>query len=156
MPEATLQGLVLAVLAGDLVSSEVLRDALLDGPLAMASGQLVLARSTDRYHTAHEHHFAYVRPGKSIELFGIRYGKNPYAKRFVVGDEAVHGSYNLIYTGTIRSISTKRIVVEEDHGTTRTGKKSAKSLTLDGFDWRNWDFDAARIAKQNYETSLCI
>src|SRR5690348_11656791 len=74
-----------------------------------------------------EGHHAEIVPGRSIRLFGTvaagsRYVRNesgrmvsceqhPYQRDFVVGDVAEYSSYNLSYTGTIRSITAKTVTI---------------------------------------------
>ena len=93
---------------------------------------------------------AEVIPGESIRLFGSDYGK-PYDILFKIGDVAVYGSYNLIYTGKIIAISPKTVTIDKGRH-----YKSAKRLKIYDFSWRNKNFDAARIAEENFETLRCI
>ena len=69
--------------------------------------------------------------------------------RFVIGDQCEESSYNLIYVGTITGITEKSVMVEKRWG----GKRRMK---LEDFAWRNWDFDAVKVAQKNFETSQCI
>ena len=95
--------------------------------------------------------FAAITPGRSIVLFGMNrnnrdYVMKGYMRRFRVGDVAERGSYNLVYMGPIRSITPKRVTIEDDERTGRT-----KSLDIEQFHSMNWDFDLERAKKQNRE-----
>ena len=67
-----------------------------------------------------------------------------YSRRFVMGEEAEYGSYNLVYTGPIVGISTKRITVDA-HSTGNRG--DVRCFDLEQFDGRNWDFDAVETVR---------
>lgn len=70
---------------------------------------------------------------------------------FEVGDEAEHGSYNLIYTGKIVSITPKTVTVErKDIGC------GNRRLKWNEFAWRNHDFDAAKVASYNSNEMMYI
>jgi hypothetical protein len=70
--------------------------------------------------------------------------------RFDVGGDCVIGAYNLVYTGSIVSISEKTVTIKEDHGT------RLKRFTYQKFvDW-NHNYDAERIAKRNADTMMSI
>ena len=86
--------------------------------------------------------------GKSIRIYGTMYGwrSEPadFDLTFAMGDEAEHGSYNLVYTGDIVSIGAKTVTVD-DHGTRHR-------MTLADFISKNWDFDAKLIFERNADT----
>jgi len=157
--DATLTSLKDKVVAGDEDAARVLADALEEagGSLALRSHCATLVFVGESCRTE----FALVSPELgAIRLFGFAQRWNPetrayatkaYSKSFAVGDDAEFDSYKLSYTGPIRSISVKRVVIETGRGTTRTGKPRAKSLTLREFNSRNWDHDAERVATENAE-----
>ena len=70
---------------------------------------------------------------------------------FKVGDEAISGSYNLVYLDKIVGITEKNVIFQPSLRGMR--KKHMKLLE---FAWRNWNFDRAEIDKHNHETSMCI
>lgn len=94
-----------------------------------------------------------VTPKKSIRIYGVRWANGPGAKAFdltfEVGGMAVHGSYNLIYTGEIVGIGAKTVTIDD-------GFNRKKRLKFEDFVSRNWDYDAERIAAKNHETSMYI
>jgi len=109
-------------------------------------------------------HHAEIVVGVSIRLFGMtrpnaRYVRDAngnrvldtegtvYRRDFKIGDEAVYGSYNLVYTGLITAIGEKTVTITE---TGRGGQ--VHRLSLHEFDWRNCDFDAAETARRNADT----
>jgi hypothetical protein len=96
---------------------------------------------------------AMVEPNKRIVLWGVDRntvkGIRPYRLEFNVGDSAVYGSYNLVYTGTITAIGEKTITITERTGTVHR-------LSIYEFNWRNNDFDADEIFRANSETMMCI
>lgn len=95
-------------------------------------------------------HNAEVTVGESIRIWGTEY-KGDYEQTFKVGDVAVYGSYNLIYTGVITSIGTKTVTIRHyEEGS------EVSQLDLNTFAGRNWDYDAQRIADANFETSQYI
>ncbi len=63
---------------------------------------------------------------------------------FRVGDTAVYGSYNLTYTGRITSIGPKTVTVQHYEGS-----REVTRLSLVKFISRNWNFDRARIEREN-------
>lgn len=93
---------------------------------------------------------AEIVPGESIRIWGLYSGRE-FDKTFKMGDVAVYGSYNLIYTGTIESIGANSVGIREYPGDT-----SLTRLDLNTFCWRNFDFDQERINAHNLETSYCI
>jgi hypothetical protein len=95
----------------------------------------------------HGHH-ADIEPKKSIRLYG--YEKNhvsphDYDITFNVGDTAIYGSYNLVYTGEIVAIGEKTVKIREGHGT------KVHSLDIATFSDKNHGYDAEKIAKRNGE-----
>lgn len=102
------------------------------------------------WHTNRNFH-VYVQPGERIEVH-TRDGAGGLTgmKVFRVGDEAEYDSFNLKYTGTIKSITAKSVIVQPRFG------RSSKRLDFRAFAWRNFDFDADRVARENYETGMYI
>jgi len=68
--------------------------------------------------------------------------------RFDVGGACVVGSYNLIYTGTVVSITEKSVVCNED------GK--LRRFSHEQFTMMNHDYDAVRIRNHNNTEMQCI
>lgn len=88
----------------------------------------------------------YVVPGNSIEIHA-RNGENiTHVNVFRIGDPAEHDSYNLKYVGIIKGITAKNVIIEP-----RMGNKK-RHLDFRAFAWRNFDFDADKVAKENWET----
>lgn len=94
-----------------------------------------------------------VEPGKWVVLATTGYNGEEVIKTFAIGDEAVVGSYNLVYTGVIRKISPKTIEVVEYPGSSNEKVYRMKHET---FGWRNWNFNAEEIARRNSETMMHI
>jgi hypothetical protein len=88
-----------------------------------------------------------IEPGVSIRIYGTRQSQQ-YDLTFKVDDTASPDSYNLIYTGKIVAIGPSTVTIHWHGKNTR--------LDLYTFTWRNYDFDAAKIAKHNLEESYCI
>lgn len=86
--------------------------------------------------------------GKSIRLFGVETnrGAGPlsYDRTFKVGDVAVSGSYNLIYTDTITSIGAKSVSL------------GGKRLSIYEFNFYNNTMDLDKVAAHNAVESQCI
>lgn len=108
--------------------------------------------------------FGVVYPAKATE-FAVEVVKNKsisvykhgqLTNTFNIGDEAEYDSYNLKYVGRIISISDKRVVIEEPYKMYGKDHGQRHSLDLYKFCWRNYDFDAVKIAKHNYEESMYI
>ena len=78
----------------------------------------------------------------------VVYKNDVLANSFNLGDTAEYDSYNLRYTGNIVAISYKRIVIES------YGRNY--SLDINTFCWRNYDFNAAKVAEQNFRESMYI
>jgi hypothetical protein len=68
---------------------------------------------------------------------------------FEMGDEAEYDSFNLKYTGEILSITPKTVSIRNMYGRTTR-------LSMNEFCWRNWDFDAVKVAEENAETRMYI
>lgn len=100
-----------------------------------------------------EGHHAEIVVGESIRLHGIEKnrtdGPAPYDITFKVGETAVYGSYNLVYTGKILAIGEKTVTIQE------CGDRVSR-LALYDFSWRNRDYNADKIREMNAETSRCI
>lgn len=90
-----------------------------------------------------------IEPKKSITV--TREGHEP--TKFVIGDIAEYDSWNLSYTGIIRQITEKTVTIEAYSGTSNAKKHRLK---LETFAWRNYRFNAERIARENFETSMYI
>ena len=176
--------LLAAVRGGDLDAAAVLTDLLLEkgGSVRLEDGgTLVQSKERDsrwggefRPGKVCTGQYAVVRKGSkragtpdAIELVGIeragsRYERledgrhvpttrdKAFSRSFQVGESAVYGSFNLTYTGTVESISCKRVVVAPGYG------DRTKSLDLERFFWRNWDYNEAETAERNAEISRTI
>ena len=100
-----------------------------------------------------ERFYAEIEPNKSITIFGFssrREDGAAFKQTFKVGDKAVYGSYNLIYTGKIIAIGKGTVTIHKE------GYSKASRLSLYEFCARNDDFNAERISKHNHEESYCI
>lgn len=89
-----------------------------------------------------------VEPKKSITV--QRDNEKPVT--FRIGDLCEESSYNLIYTGVVKGITEKNVIVEKEFAY----KGKTRRMSLENFAWRNWDFDAAEVAQKNFETSQWI
>ena len=87
-------------------------------------------------------------PGKHIIVEFFRDDQFVSMRKFEVGDVAEYDSYNLHYTAPIVSIGKSTVTFK-----VYDGKKRIKA---ENFAWRNWDFNAAEIARRNAETSQHI
>lgn len=98
---------------------------------------------------------AEITPKVSIRIFGTQTnranGPIDFDKTFVIGDEVVYGSYNLIYTGKITRIGPKTITVKHYEHTDTTSR-----MKVSEFVWRNWDFNAEEIQSRNSDTMMRI
>lgn len=95
-------------------------------------------------------------PGKAIRIYGNEPGyrePRPFDITFKIGDEAIRGSYNFIYTGAIKSITAKTVTIVEYEGSYSERRRRFK---IDQFISLNYRFNAEYIAKHNLETSYCI
>ena len=87
-------------------------------------------------------------PGKHIIVEAFRDDQFVSMRKFEIGDEAEYDSYNLRYTAPIVSIGKSTVTFKVyDH---------KKRIKAENFAWRNWDFNAAEIARRNAETSQSI
>lgn len=83
---------------------------------------------------------------KGMIFLRVKLGEKVFDRVFCVGDNAEYGSYNLIYTSEITSITEKTV----------TFGKESKRLKLSEFIRRNYDYDFELIASKNQETSQYI
>lgn len=93
-------------------------------------------------------HHADIEPKKSIRLYGHESNHvkpHDYDITFKIGDSAIYGSYNLVYTGEIIAIGEKTVKIREDKGT------KVHSLDIATFSDRNRGYDAEKIFKRNSE-----
>jgi hypothetical protein len=93
-------------------------------------------------------HNADIEPKKSIRLYGFEKNyvrPHDYDITFKVGDTAIYGSYNLVYTGEIIAIGEKTVKIREDRGT------KVHSLDIATFSDKNRGYDAEKIFKRNSE-----
>lgn len=88
-----------------------------------------------------------IETGRSITVQKMSRGTS---KTFKIGDTAEYDSYNLSYTGVITSITEKTVTIRPRSATRQ------RRLSIDSFSWRNWNFDAERIARENSETMMYI
>lgn len=94
----------------------------------------------------------FIDRNKWIELHTVDRPTGEITKvRFAVGDEAVYGSYNLIYTGTIISITNKTVAVKEPYQNGRTHRLKMKRFII-----MNHCYDRDYIREHNASTSQCI
>lgn len=147
--------LVEKMLAGDAEAVPILSDLIEEG---VSSGKTKFIDLGTQGFGKTDRSFAAITPGRQITLFGVRtrsgwekgrghftYVK-PYVSRYKIGDAAEYSSYNLVYFGTITSISDKRVMIDKGHG---SGKAS---LTIDRFSTKNWDPEnLEKGLKQNRE-----
>ncbi len=87
-------------------------------------------------------------------------------RSFGVGEQVTYDSYNLIYTGTIESITNKGVAIwtgyynnggsRSSHPSGDSPKKEIKRLGLNEFCWRNYNFDAEKVAAKNADTMMYI
>jgi len=87
-----------------------------------------------------------VFPGKSIVI--KRIDEEP--TEFTIGDPAEYDSYNLLYVGIITAITDKTVTIQPKY------ENKKRRLKLQDFAWRNWNFNAERVAQENFETSQYI
>ncbi len=85
--------------------------------------------------------------GKRISIRTTADGVDVAFVTFEIGDTAEYDSYNLSYTGAIKSITDKTVTI--------SGMRT-KRLRLADFAWRNYDFDAVKTAEKNAETMMYI
>ncbi len=119
----------------------------------------IKAKARTRHGVTHEpeaernEYNATICPGERIRIYGVYIDDRPiaFSKTFKIGDRAEYDSYNLAYTGAIVAIGAKTVTI--DAGSTG---ENLKRLDLYTFCWRNWDYDAAKIAKRNDEEFMAI
>lgn len=87
-----------------------------------------------------------VDPGKFIVV--AREGEEQ--NTFEIGDPAEYDSYNLLYVGIITAITDKTVTIQPKY------ENKKRRLKLEEFAWRNWNFNAERVAQENFETSHYI
>jgi hypothetical protein len=91
---------------------------------------------------------ATIVPGKHIIVECFRDGQFVSMRKFEVGDVAEYDSYNLSYTAPIVAIGKSTVTFKV--------YDSRRRLKAENFAWRNWDFNAAEIARRNAVISQCI
>ena len=95
--------------------------------------------------------YAEVIPGVSIRLFGI-HNREAYDRTFRIGDEVAYDSFNMTYTGAIKSIgATGSVAVIKDRGRPQTAR-----LDLETFNWRNRQLDLVAIDERNRDVMMSI
>lgn len=72
---------------------------------------------------------------------------------FNLGDSAEYGSYNLKYTGPITKITDKTVQITAYPG---TGSERRHNLSLYEFCYRNYDFNAEKVAQHNWNEMMYI
>lgn len=93
-----------------------------------------------------------VTPKQSIRIYGdggpsgLNDERRPFDKTFKIGDWAVYDSYNFSYTGKITAIGEKTVTIQPYPDSKQ--KHAQRRLSLYEFSWRNWNYDAAKIAKE--------
>lgn len=107
-------------------------------------------KTVTQQHKVHSNYYtAEITPGKSITVTREGHESN----RFEIGDWAEYDSWNLRYTGIIRSITEKTVTIEAYPNSSLSKKYRLK---IDTFCWRNYDFDSGKVAAQNAETMMYI
>lgn len=100
-------------------------------------------------------HKAIVMPGYYIRIYGQEWNHRnapvDFDRTFNIGDTVEYDSYNLKYTGKILAIGPQTITIERKD----TGRSPCR-LSIYSFSLRNWDFDAQKIAKDNFETMVTL
>ena len=81
----------------------------------------------------------------TIRIYGLHNDKH-FDKTFRIGDEAEYDSWNLSYTAPIVAIGIKTITFKE-----AGNGYQKRRLDLSQFIWRNWNFNLAKIRKENSE-----
>ena len=82
-------------------------------------------------------------PQKHVIVERINDGIVVSAKRFDIGDIAEYDSHNLSYTGPIKKITSKNIIVE-----TWPGSPTRRMIPAH-FAWRNWNFSVSAAEAKN-------
>lgn len=144
---ATVDGLISTLLSGDVSATPVLEDAILAGISGAPKGAVfvaIMSKATKNEPAKREPNaFAIVLPGKSIRIFGIRYGQ-AYDRTFEVGDSAEYHCFNLHYHDRIKAITASTVTI---HG---------KRLDLKKFNFHNYDFDRAQTDAENDVERMAI
>ena len=114
----------------------------------MAKKDIVVVESSSGWQI----HRCFVTPGERVELhtFDSRTKELKGVIVFNIGDHAEYDSYNLKYCGPIKQITAKGVTIQKRYSETCT------RLPWDRFSWRNWDYDAEKIANENAETMQYI
>jgi hypothetical protein len=150
------------VLAGDADAALVMDDLIEEGVSSGSTHFVKITRKARKLYgrvTPAEvvpNAYAAITPGRQIVLFGMnkkkwKAGDPPggvmrgYVRRFKIGDEAEHGSYNLVYTGPVTKITLKTVAVSRKD----IGDSRGRVFDIESFSDRNWDFDVEAAAKQN-------
>jgi len=95
-----------------------------------------------------------IEKNKSITIF-VEDGKGiKKTTSFQIGDVAEYDRFNLKYTGEITAISEKSVTIVEWKG--HRSMEKAHRLDLNTFCWRNYDFDAEKVARENAEARMYI
>jgi len=81
-------------------------------------------------------------PQKYVTIERFDGGTVISVKRFEVGDRVEYDSFNLSYTGIIKNITAKCVIVKVS--SLRTCRMKPET-----FAWRNWNFDASATAAKN-------
>lgn len=157
----TVWALVERMMQGDTDAARVLDDVIEEG---VSSGKTRFVKVTRRAGRLYgkpypeevvPNHYAAVTPGRQIVLFGLRkvYEQGAvggvlrgYVRRFAVGDTAEYDSYNLVYLGTITSITEKRVTIDKGRGYSRKAV-----LDIATFDSKNHDLDVEEAVRKNRE-----
>lgn len=92
-----------------------------------------------------------VVPGERIRIISVKRLPGPtetprIEREFKIGDRAIYGRYNLVYTGLIESITEKSVMVERSG----TGE-GRRRFTVREFANVNSDLDLEQIEKRNSE-----
>lgn len=91
-----------------------------------------------------------IEKDKSIAIFREKNGTVEVCAKFVIGDKAEYDSYNLSYLGEIDKISANTVTIVKKRGVSN----KVHRLNMHEFCYRNYNFDLARIAKENHEASM--
>lgn len=91
----------------------------------------------------------HITPKQSITI--VRNGHEP--NTFKIGDWAEYDSYNLSYSGIIRSITEKTVTIEAYPNSTMSRKHRLK---LDTFAWRNYNFSKEKCDAHNSNEMMYI
>lgn len=115
--------------------------------------QAVMNPATKRFGTVYPatptEYAVEVVKNKSIVIFR----DDKLANVFQIGDEAEYDSYNLSYTGEITAITDKTVTIVAYKG---SNMERVHRLNHYQFCWRNWDFDAEKVAAKNADTMMYI